>query len=191
MQKELFHNLYFLEKEYIDLTIKDKLVRIYGATLWTNFNNAEPMAMLEAKLKMNDFGRMILKPGYRKFLPEDAFVEFDLSWQKLISASQGLKKDQSFIVITHHAPLQKFVDNFRKLRNWNAEIELLDYSYFQDCSKMFNDLQRKPDYWICGHIHSPIEFKDFDINFISNPYGYGEDYEKRLYESPIKELELR
>lgn len=130
MQKELFPNLYFLEKEYIDLTIKDKLVRIYGATLWTNFNNAEPMTMLEAKLKMNDFGRMILKPGYRKFLPEDAFVEFDLSWQKLISASQGLKKDQSFIVVTHHAPLQKFVDNFRKLRNWNAEIELLDYSYF-------------------------------------------------------------
>lgn len=190
IQQELFSNLYFLEKEYIDLFIKDKPVRIYGATLWTNFNNAEPMAMLEAKLKMNDFGKMILKPGYRKFLPEDAFVEFDQSWQRLISASQGLRKDQAFIVVTHHAPLQKFVDNFRKLRNWKPEIELLDYSYFSDCSKMFKDLQRKPKYWISGHIHSPIEFEEQGIKFISNPYGYEEKYEKRLYENPIKELEV-
>jgi len=68
IQQELFSNLYFLEKEYIDLFIKDKPVRIYGATLWTNFNKAEPMAMLEAKLKMNDFGKMILKPCIKEKL---------------------------------------------------------------------------------------------------------------------------
>lgn len=190
LQKELFSNLYFLEKDYVDLIINGKKVRIFGATLWTNFNNANPLAMLEAKMKMNDFGKLILKPGYSKFLPEDAFIEFDITWQKLISASQGLDKDTSFIVVTHHAPLQKFVDNFRKMRNWDSTIELLDYSYFSDCSKKFDDLQRKPDYWICGHIHSPIKFEEHGIKFIANPYGYGVDYEKRLYQDPFNILNV-
>ena len=191
MQCELFSNLYYLEKEHVDLIINNQKVRIFGATLWTDFNNYDPLAILEAKMKMYDFGSMILAPGYRKFLPEDAFLDHKEALQKMISSSQGLSKDTRFIVVTHHAPMEKFVKDFRKKRNWNDTIELLDYSYFSDLSKFIeNNLTRKPDYWISGHIHSPYEFEEFGIKFISNPYGYGIDYEERLYQDPFKVLEF-
>lgn len=187
----LFDNLYFLEGNYIDLVINNQKVRIFGATLWTNFDNHNPLAMLEANAKMNDFGKMILKPGFGKFLATDAYAEFITTWNKLVTASQSINDDTKFIIVTHHAPLQKFSDNFRKQRGWEEKVELLDFSYFSDCSKMFNELKRKPDYWICGHIHAPIEFTNFDIKFISNPYGYEPKYEKRLYQDPFRILEFK
>lgn len=190
LQTEFFSNLHFLENEYVDLNIKGEMIRVFGATLWTDFNKQNPIAMLDANTKMNDFNQMILKPAFRKFTAEDAFNEHQITLDKLYSAGQQLPKDYKFIVVTHHSPLFEACLSFKEKRNWGNSIEMLDYSYASDLTKYITELKNKPSYWIFGHIHAPFESEFEGIKFISNPYGYPTKYEKRLYENPTREFEL-
>lgn len=190
LSQERFSNLYFLEQEYIRLKIKEQDYVIFGATLWTNFNKLDPLAVFDANEKMNDFNAYIRNSTYTKFNAYDAFEIHNQTLDKIISCSQNLN-GANFIVVTHHAPLLQASVNFRKLRNFGDSPDNLDYSYSSDLTKFISGLKNKPQYWIFGHIHAPYKDEYDGVKFISNPYGYPEDYEKRIYNNPTMILNFK
>ena len=78
-------------------------VNFFGGTMWTNFSDADPMAMDTASRSMNDF-RLIRTKDSEVLSPADtiefhqAFVEKLIGWFE--KPMQG-----SRVVITHHAPV--------------------------------------------------------------------------------------
>ncbi len=87
----------------LDESISIDGVHFFGGTMWTNFNNADPVAMENARQGMNDF-RLIRNADNTPLKPSDTimfhecFVENLLEW-----FTQDM--DGPRIIVTHHAPV--------------------------------------------------------------------------------------
>lgn len=67
------------------------------------------------------------------------------------------------VVITHHAPSIKSIPE--KFRN-----DILSSAYASNLEDFI--IEYKPNYWIHGHIHEPIEYKIGNTTVLCNPCGY-------------------
>ena len=153
-------NFHHLDRvPYID--DENKIVFL-GCTLWTNFNNQDPIAMMDAKSGMNDYKYIRWNNGQSRLTTEHIYNLHigDLKWLQL--ALTEVPKDYTKIVVTHHKPYFNQGDYY----------DNLSYCF---CSDLIEDIMYwkvKPDYWFSGHTHmSDIEEIE-GIKFYSNQYGY-------------------
>lgn len=150
-------NVHLLERQSI---IIDG-VRFLGTTLWTDFGGGNPMLMMVAGNRMNDYA--LIKNEGRRILPRDIYDIHCLSVDWL---RQELEKpfDGKTVVVTHHLPDRQAVH-----ANWRRAADDLSYSYFcTDCLDLFT----KVDLWIFGHQHESIRTKVDRTLLMSNPRGY-------------------
>jgi Icc-related predicted phosphoesterase len=165
-------NVHVLENKSV--TIDD--VTFHGATLWTDF-----ALMGDSRLngslcqeRMSDYKMIRRDPAYSKLRSIDTYIihQQSLKWlQESLNASTTQKN----IVVTHHAPSPKSVpEHFKN--------DILSSAYASNLEPMI--LQYQPQYWIHGHIHTPIKYEIGSTQIICNPHGYiNEDYngfEKKL-----------
>ena len=153
-------NFHHLDRvPYID--DKNKIVFL-GCTLWTNFNNQDPLVMLDAKSGMNDYKYIRWNNGQSRLTLEHIYNLHikDLEWLKSILTE--VPKDYTKIVVTHHKPYFNQGDYY----------DNLSYCFCSDLLSEIEQWQVKPDYWFSGHTHtSDIEEID-GVKYISNQYGY-------------------
>lgn len=161
-------NVHVLEKE--TLVIDD--VAFVCATMWSDFDEGDPLSMYQAEFGMNDF-RIIrtgpkAEPWKRKFKPTDAYAEF--SRAKGFIFPEIIKHKElghKVVVVTHHAP--------------SHESSALEYQNVPTAGAYASDLQddiieTKPNLFIHGHMHSSADYMIGDTRILLNPRGY-EGYE--------------
>lgn len=135
-------------------------VNYVGSTLWTDYNNREPLTMWNANQKMTDFKKIRLR-GERAF-PEDFVLEFDKSVRFIKSeVSKGLDT----VVITHHAPsFQSVHPQYKRDYNTNGAY----------ASCLDNLILEYPNIktWCHGHMHNSCDYLLGSTRVICNPRGY-------------------
>lgn len=166
MIDEIFRNLQARLDNFTWLnnsTVKIGGRRFIGATLWFEGN---PMS--ENKLfqrYMNDFN---LISG---FIP-DVFHKYDET-VRFFEAEM----EEGDIVVTHHMPSYRSVPV-------RFEKSLLNAFFANHLDDLIRD--KKPDIWIHGHTHDPMNYNIGETQIICNPLGYprenrkGELFEEKL-----------
>ena len=154
-------NIKFLDNSSIE--INDVL--IHGATLWTNFNNGDQLAMMSAQYGMNDY-RHISKDSNTVLTPTHAFEMHNKTMQYF---EEQVSNGKKCVVVSHHAPLYKCISPDHSHPD-------LDHAYASDLSEFILD---NPNIkaWCFGHVHERFDFMCGDTRILSNCRGYNR-YEK-------------
>lgn len=153
-------NIHVLENK--SLVIND--VTFHGATLWTDFGlfgNPQTYGSF-CQTKMNDYRLIRVDPSYSKLRSIDTYKIHQHSLRWLEGSLKNSTTDKN-IVITHHAPSIKSIpEEFKE--------DFLSSAYASNLESLI--LEYKPEYWIHGHIHQPIEYAIGNTKIICNPHGY-------------------
>jgi hypothetical protein len=150
----------FLENKAV--VIED--VTFHGATLWTDF------ALLgDSRIngsicqgQMNDYKMIRKDPSYSKLRSIDTYGMHQVSFKWLQSSLEASTTNKN-IVVTHHAPSPKSIPH--EFKN-----DIVSSAYASDLEPFI--LQHQPQFWIHGHIHTPIKYEVGSTKVICNPHGY-------------------
>ncbi|AMM43667.1 metallo-phosphoesterase [Pectobacterium phage vB_PcaM_CBB] len=172
-------NFHFLQN---DFRIFDDVL-ILGGTLWTDYDNGNPVTKLQAQLGMNDY--RCIRHGTpteywkRPFTPDDAefFHHETKSFLKeTLDKQREVCHNLKTVVMTHHAPSFASVDPIYVGDHLNG-CYCSNMDYFVDSLNV--------DVWIHGHIHSSHDYMLGDTRVICNPRGYefGTQHENGQFDS--------
>lgn len=136
-------------------------MHFFGGTMWTDFNNSNPSAMMTARQQMNDF-QLIRTSDDTFFRPEDSILLHNLFKTKLISWLEE-NKAKPKVVISHHAPVINPNTRYRASPlqpafNSLDMIELIE--------------KYRPNLWVYGHTHECDDQTLGSTRIISNQRGY-------------------
>jgi len=152
-------NVFLLEKEVIELDG----VKIGGATLWTDIDGYNPLAVLDCKRYTNDF----------MYMPQ---MTPQLWMQEYKDTVEWIKTVEVDILITHYVPSAHFCHP-----RYRGMIESCMFN-----SNTIGQISKLPKVWIFGHTHDNYDETLANTKFICNPRGYSyENYdfrEESLYE---------
>ena len=148
-------------------------VNIVGTTLWTSFNNNDPMVKLRYKEYMSDY-KLIDPPD------EDDRDLTDIIYQHHIQVTEEIFSSNPDIVVTHHCPVLQCIDP--KYSHMTIE----NFFYASNLFERIVDSNIK--YWICGHTHHRKIFDVGNTKIVLNPRGYPNEV-KQLYTPLVFELE--
>lgn len=162
------NNLYvLLNTSYI---FQEENVMITGSTLWSNFNNRNPLIMFDAQNGMNDYKYIRhgsnFEPWKRKLRPEDTANFHEQTVKFLKNEVLSTKKENpemKIVVATHHAPCVKSIHP-------RFQGDNLNYAYCTDLSDMIQELNA--DVWVHGHMHDSFDYTEHNTRIICNPHGY-------------------
>lgn len=150
--------LYVMQNE--TLTLGN--VRFVGATLWTDYNRRDPLAMSLAQYRMNDHRKIKWsKQPWQRFRPEEAAALHADSVRAIESV--GASNSGPTVVVTHHAPHEGSVAE--KYRS-----DILNYAYFSDLTKTIEKVA--PALWVHGHVHTSFDYTIGKTRVLCNPHGY-------------------
>jgi len=174
---EHYHGLFYFNADILraffkgtNVTLLDNQIvtlkegwNLYGATMWTNYNNRDWFAIQAAKDKMNDHQIIHTWNKDRKFTPHHAVEEFD-NTVTIMDDVIGAEFETNYIVMTHHAPTAASVNPYFK-------GDILNYAYHADLE---NFIIARPNirYWLHGHMHHNIDYTVGNCRVICNPRGY-------------------
>lgn len=153
-REALSDNVYLLNNE----TITIEGVNFHGTTLWTDFDNGNPITYIQARHGLNDFRKIRVNHGLERFTPQKAHTEHNVAKQFLLD---NVKEGD--IVITHHAPSFQSCDPKFKQDSLNG-------AYMSNLDDFV--LSLKPSHWIHGHIHHTSDYMIGDTRVLCNPRGY-------------------
>lgn len=146
-------NVRLLDDEYVDLIVRDEVLRVYGGTLWSN-------------LKFSTY--LLLKILEKSNMSYDEMYN---NWQRSMSKlSQHATSDKcAQLIITHYVPSHELVSpEYRTNTSFND-------AYYVKCDHLFNN-NPHITHWIYGHSHYRDRRRLGDVEFIANPYGYAHEY---------------
>ena len=144
---------------------------LVGATLWTDFNRADPYSMYMVEKGMNDF-RLIGKEDVSDMNYFNRTSNRKIDAQFILHEHQTslayiydvVKSNNKVIVMTHHAPTSLSL-------NTEHSGNYLDHAYFSNLSDIILD-NPSIKYWICGHSHIQKEYEVGVCKVLSNCRGY-------------------
>ncbi len=139
--------------------------KIHMATLWTDYDNGNPLSMDEAYRRMNDY--RYINVGKRTARPIDMM---HIHRSTVGHLEQFVNKGD--IVITHHMPSFQSVPEEYKLERVNG-------AYASDLETLI--LDRKPQIWMHGHTHDACDYMIGETRILCNPRGYGNQFKKNGY----------
>lgn len=137
-------------------------VHFFGGTMWTDFDNANPVAMFQCEAGMNDYHKITF--GDYKRLSATHTLGLHKQFRKdLVAFLQDTPRGKNKIVITHHAPTEMCVHDKYKNNSLNPAF------YANMDEWLFNS---DIDVWIHGHMHDRVDILAGTTQVISNPRGY-------------------
>lgn len=155
-------NVTVLEKTAIEI---DGVVFL-GATMWTDYDDKNPLTMYNAQSSLNDFNliRSLHKSEVAMVKPYE-FYDIHIKTRKwLVTNIRKFKKQgKKVVVVTHHAPCKKSISP-------EYMGSVLNGAFCTEMSEMI--LTYNPDMWIHGHLHSSSDYLIGDCRIIANPRGY-------------------
>lgn len=177
-------NVYVAEKE--TEIIGD--IAFVCATMWSNFDNCDALAMWDAEMWMNDYkytrtGQMT-SPWQRKLKPKDTLADYLKAKDFIFPEIARQKADgKTVVVVTHHAPSRLSIPP--KFKN-----DDVSGAY---ASELFEDIMdAQPTAWIHGHIHHCNDYLIGNTRVVSNTHGYAcQEYPELIPEfNPILTIEV-
>lgn len=174
-------NVVVVENETV---VVDNVVFIC-ATLWSDFDNQNPVCMHLAKRQMNDF--MIVyngdatDPYLRTLDPEDVYKLYVESHDYIFSAiSHELNIDHIPVVVTHHAPSYQSISKVYAGNPLNGAF----------ATELGNKIAyAQPKLWIHGHMHNSSDYMIGETRILCNPRGYvGREVNPEF--DPLKVIEV-
>lgn len=153
---------------------------IFGATMWTDFNNGNPLAMMDA-YALSDYSQ-IRKSNYSEYPVE--FITPDFIYRKNQYTMNQLKffldenVGKQTMIVTHHAPSWLCVDDVYK-------TDTVSYAYANVSLDNFLAYDNGPDYWIHGHMHKTHDFMHGKTRIICNARGYFGEEPRAKVTQPI------
>jgi Icc-related predicted phosphoesterase len=160
-------------------------VRWLGATLWTDCNRGDPLTALHLQQSMNDYkvvtNHYPEKGVYHKLTPAKT-VAVHRETQQYFNHVLQEPAPGPVVVITHHAP------SFRSVNETFRYDTLMNGGYASALDDWIESMG-KPDYWIHGHMHDPVDYLMGNTRVIANPRGYL-GFESRANTWTVKTLEL-
>lgn len=180
MEKDFFKSIILPKNVHYmddDALMLDKNTMVIGSCLWTDFDNENPMIMMQAQNGMNDYN--LIRHGYQD--PADVSV-YSQYHKKTIQASDVLekhKKSKEFIIgmlneankmgvknkiiVSHHAPTFQSVDGrYRDDRLNGAYCTNLEYLMKEYDVTLF----------VHGHMHCTNDYMVDNTRVICNALGY-------------------
>lgn len=136
-------------------------VHFFGGTMWTNFANENPVAMVDARRNMNDF-RLIRTPEGEVFTPEYSVKLHRVFVEKLMAWFQE-GRGGPHVVISHHAPVINPNTQYR-----NSPLQ----PAFNSLDMVEIIEEYRPNLWVYGHTHECDDQTFGDTRIISNQLGY-------------------
>lgn len=161
-------NIHFLEKEFKII----KGVMFIGATLWTDFNRKDPITMLTAEGRMNDYKIIRNSLKNRRMLALDTLFEHQQTLEKINDFYNA--HDLPIVMVGHHAPTHKSVKPM-----YEDDYEI-NGAYRSDLEQFILDKPRI-QLWVHGHTHSEFDYMVGNTRVVANPRGYV-GYERRSQE---------
>lgn len=182
-------NVYFLECDEAVIEVNGESVRFLGTTLWTDYCEAylvkhgqhlederQRQMMYFAHKSMNDFMRITYA---KKPLTAKILLEIHRKSRAWLDSKIKDRFNGKTIVVTHHAPsyqslihandvkaddLSLIIQSDRRPDDRHERVA----SYASD----LEDLAKKVDFWLHGHIHSPMMYNINRCIVAVNPRGY-------------------
>jgi Icc-related predicted phosphoesterase len=175
LKDEAFANVVFMDQDV--LTIED--TTFFGATLWTNLNKRDPIAMMVAQDYMNDYKE--IGNGPRPMIPRDTVEAHEATLKRI---QETLEKSEKLVVVGHHSPSTLSTH----LRFQKPQHEYTNWSYHSDLSEFILD-NPKIKLWIHGHVHDDFDYMIGSTRITCNPRGYY-GFEARADEFQLKYIEV-
>jgi predicted phosphohydrolase len=141
------------------------------ATLWTDMNKGDALAMHAIRAGLNDYNYIRTGPNLnnaylKKISPHDIRNEH-LHSKEFIFRSIVEEKvaGQKTVVVSHHGPCTKSID-YARYGN-----DIINWAYVSDLSNEILDTE--PDFMVHGHTHTSFDYMIGDhTRLITNPRGY-------------------
>jgi len=154
-KKRLDDNVHLLQNESVILNG----TTFHGTTLWTDFNQGNPISYMQCKNAINDFRLIRADNGTSRFTPQRAHKEHRVARDFL---ANNVKRGD--VVVTHMAPTmlsihKKYCDDLH-----------INGSYASDLSELI--LDTNPALWFHGHMHDSFDYMVGDTHVLCNPLGY-------------------
>lgn len=165
-------------------------VLFIGATLWTDFNNRNPLVMNAIQSGMNDYEYIGARDEFdfnyfNKNEPINITPEFiydrHIESRQYITDVLKWHRDTRTVVFTHMAPTYKSVNS---QHCGNA----LDHAYASDLSGLILD-NPQIEYWIHGHTHETLSYDVGNTKVVANQRGYSMESSFRFFKG-TKSIEL-
>ena len=162
-----FENLYVVDKE----TVIFDDVAFVCATLWTNFDNNNPITMYDAELMMSDYKTIRVGPDSEpwkyRLKPLHTLAEHKRCVEFIFPEIEKQKADgKKVVVVTHHLPSFQSIPEMFK---WDS----LNGAY---ATELYNEVADSgADIWVHGHSHGSQNYFIGKTRIVNNPRGYAPD----------------
>ncbi|MBU2724786.1 metallophosphoesterase [Acidithiobacillus ferridurans] len=158
-------NIHLLERESVVIDG----VRFLGATLWTDF--AKGTQAMSCQLGMADF--VVIRDGDTMIGLSAQRIDQDhkdtVAWLKACFHDNWRGSN---VVVTHHAP------SFRSSHPRFADSRITG-GFCSDLDSLIGAW--KPDLWIHGHVHDPMDYRIGKTRVLCNPWGYPDERNERVF----------
>lgn len=156
---------------YSNITLMDETkvvvddVVFLGSSMWTDFNNADPLTMITCKDFMSDYKyiRKLKNGSYSRLRPEDTLHKhrYSLGWLRLMLQEDKRKT----VVVGHHAP------SWQSIHPKFASQSLMNGAFVSNLDDFILDHEHIA-LWTCGHVHHPHRYYVGETLVSANPRGY-------------------
>jgi predicted phosphodiesterase len=174
-------NVFLLE----DTSIVFDDVAFVGATLWTDYDNGNPVKMVLGGQYLNDFRVILLTDpktkALRRLAPQDLLDAHTASRKYIFDAVKRYKAEgKKTVVVVHHGVTYQSVHQQYKGDPLNSSF----------VSSMENDIvDASPNVIIHGHVHTSFDYVVGDTRVLVNPRGYvGHELNKEF--DPVARFEI-
>lgn len=143
-----------MKKAYYGL--EEEGIAIFGGTMWTDFNNEEPLDMIRARHCMIEYRYC---PDLTPSMTVEQHRATIAEIEKFFADGKNLKR----VVITHHTPSYSSMD----IKYSSSPLNPAYHTELHD-----KILEWKPNLWVHGHTHTGLDYKIGDTRIVCNPRGY-------------------
>lgn len=155
-------NFYFLDNTSVVIDG----IQFIGSTLWTDFDNQQPLNMVVAPNYINDYEYIMNEETDSFITPFDILEEFKISLD-FIKKELMEQNDYVKVVVTHFAPSFQSIPHGYK----NASEQSLFKNSFY-ASNLDNLIYYYgPHFWFHGHIHATMKYTLGNTHVETNPLG--------------------
>jgi len=158
-----YGNIHYCDQDRVD--IDD--VTFLGVSLWTDFNNHDPLTIMSSRDMMNDYRAITEHPSeglYHKLRPTTVLAKHvsDLEWLRV---QLSLLQNRKIVVCTHHAPSHSSIH-----RDYTHQ-HIMNGAFVSNLDEFILD-NPQIKLWTHGHVHNTWNYTIGDTQIVCNPRGY-------------------
>ena len=164
-ETERYGNILFCDQDRVDYGD----VTFLGASLWTDFNNHDPLTIMSARDMMNDYSAITENPReglYHKLRSTTTLAKHvaDLEWLR-VQLSQ--LQDRKVVVCSHHAPSHSSIHYTYQQPRYST----MNGAFVSNLDEFILD-HPQIKLFTHGHVHNVFDYTIGETRVVCNPRGY-------------------